>query len=130
MICRLQGYINAGCPEDALAVHNEILSKGIKTDRFTYNTLLLACVKSERMDAAMQLYAEMKVSNVASLEPCRSWLVGATVQMPLASSMYLNTWYWFSQDEAQKIGSHYLFPDTVTYTTLIKVCFGTDSCSC
>ncbi|KAI3898999.1 hypothetical protein MKW92_011277 [Papaver armeniacum] len=83
----MKGYINAGCSEDALTVHNEILSKGIKTDRFTYNTLLLACVKSERMDAAMQLYAEMK-------------------------------------DEAQKIGSHDLFPDIVTYTTLIKG-FGT-----
>ncbi|KAI3961463.1 hypothetical protein MKX01_001199 [Papaver californicum] len=79
----MKGYINAGCPEDALTVHSEILSKGMKTDRFTYNTLLLACVKSERMNAAMQLYAEMK-------------------------------------DEAQKNGNRDLYPDIVTYTTLIK----------
>ncbi|OVA10234.1 CBS domain [Macleaya cordata] len=79
----MKGYINAGFPQDALTVHDEILRKGLKTDRCTYNTLVFACVKSGRMDSAMRLFAEMK-------------------------------------DEAQKIDRHDLFPDVVTYTTLLK----------
>jgi pentatricopeptide repeat protein len=40
---------------------NEILHQGIMPDRLTYNTLILACVQSEKLDVAMQLFAEMKV---------------------------------------------------------------------
>jgi pentatricopeptide repeat protein len=40
---------------------DEILYQGIMPDRLTYNTLILACVESEKLDVAMQLFAEMKV---------------------------------------------------------------------
>lgn len=57
-----QGYANTDFPLDALAVRDEILRRGLKPDRRTCNTLVHAFVKSGKMDSAMQLVAEMKVS--------------------------------------------------------------------
>ncbi|CAJ2674845.1 unnamed protein product [Trifolium pratense] len=56
----IKGHINSGCPETAINMLNEILHQGIMPDRLTYNTLILACVQSEKLDVAMQLFAEMK----------------------------------------------------------------------
>ncbi|PNY02435.1 pentatricopeptide repeat-containing protein at5g10690-like protein, partial [Trifolium pratense] len=56
----IKGHINSGCPDTAINMLNEILHQGIMPDRLTYNTLILACVQSEKLDVAMQLFAEMK----------------------------------------------------------------------
>ncbi|XP_045813649.1 pentatricopeptide repeat-containing protein At5g10690 [Trifolium pratense] len=56
----IKGHINSGCPDTAINMLNEILHQGIMPDRLTYNTLILACVHSEKLDVAMQLFAEMK----------------------------------------------------------------------
>ncbi|XP_061362550.1 pentatricopeptide repeat-containing protein At5g10690 [Gastrolobium bilobum] len=56
----MKGYINSGCPHTAINMLNEILHHGIMPNRLTYNTLILACVKSEKLDAAMQFFEEMK----------------------------------------------------------------------
>ncbi|XP_054793552.1 pentatricopeptide repeat-containing protein At5g10690 isoform X4 [Prosopis cineraria] len=56
----IKGYITAGFPQDAVNLHNEILRHGMKPDRLTYNTLILACVKSQNMDTAMQFFENMK----------------------------------------------------------------------
>lgn len=58
----MKGYANTDSPLDALAVRDEVLHQGLKPDRLTYNTLVLACVKSGKMDSAMQLFVEMKVA--------------------------------------------------------------------
>lgn len=79
----IKGYMNIGLPQDAFAVRDEILHHGLKLDRHTYNTLVFACVKSGQMDAAIQLFSEMK-------------------------------------DEAEKMNRQEIFPDAVTYTTLLK----------
>lgn len=63
-----QGYTNTDFPLGALAVRDEILRQGLKPDKLTYNTLILSCVKSRRMDVAMGLLAEMKVKKMLSLE--------------------------------------------------------------
>lgn len=68
----IQGYITAGFPMAALSVHDEILQQGLKPDRLTYNTLIFACVKTEKLDTAMRYFEEMKVSSlysITSLEP-------------------------------------------------------------
>ncbi|EEF46790.1 pentatricopeptide repeat-containing protein, putative [Ricinus communis] len=79
----MKGYINAGCPQAAVAMRNEILQLGLTPDRLTYNTLILACVKSKSLDAAMSFFEEMK-------------------------------------DEARQTNNVNLYPDVVTYTTLLK----------
>ncbi|RDX93976.1 Pentatricopeptide repeat-containing protein, partial [Mucuna pruriens] len=56
----MKGYINSGCPQTAINMLNEILRQGIMPDRLTYNTLILACVESKKLDAAMQFFEEMK----------------------------------------------------------------------
>ncbi|THU71499.1 hypothetical protein C4D60_Mb04t02080 [Musa balbisiana] len=56
----IKGYTNSDFPLGALAVRDEILRQGLKPDKLTYNTLIFACVKSGRIDAAVQLLAEMK----------------------------------------------------------------------
>ncbi|TKY58236.1 Pentatricopeptide repeat-containing protein [Spatholobus suberectus] len=56
----MKGYINSGCPHTAINVLNEILRQGVMPDRLTYNTLILACVESKKLDAAMQFFEEMK----------------------------------------------------------------------
>ncbi|XP_050219588.1 pentatricopeptide repeat-containing protein At5g10690 [Mercurialis annua] len=56
----MKGYINAGCPQAAVAVWDEISHLGLTPDRLTYNTLILARVKSKSLDAAMSLFKEMK----------------------------------------------------------------------
>ncbi|XP_020523682.1 pentatricopeptide repeat-containing protein At5g10690 isoform X2 [Amborella trichopoda] len=56
----IKGYTNSEKPLDALSVYDEMLREGLKPDRLTYNTLLLACVKSGEMDIAMRLFREMK----------------------------------------------------------------------
>lgn len=56
----IKGHINSGCPHTAINMLNEILHQGIMPDRLTYNTLILACVQSEKLDVAMQLFGEMK----------------------------------------------------------------------
>lgn len=60
----MKGYISAGCPQDALPVHDEILELGLTPDRLTYNTLISACVKAGKLDAAMQFFDEMKVTSM------------------------------------------------------------------
>uniref|UniRef100_A0A5B7BNC4 CBS domain-containing protein n=1 Tax=Davidia involucrata TaxID=16924 RepID=A0A5B7BNC4_DAVIN len=79
----MKGYTSTGFPQAALGVHDEILRQGLNPDRLTYNTLIFACVKAEKFDAAMQFFEEMK-------------------------------------DKTQKFGHDDLFPDVVTYTTLLK----------
>ncbi|KAH8504036.1 hypothetical protein H0E87_011613 [Populus deltoides] len=79
----MKGYISAGCPQDALPVHDEILELGLTPDRLTYNTLISACVKAGKLDAAMQFFDEMK-------------------------------------DKAQNFSRDKLYPDVVTYTTLLQ----------
>lgn len=61
-LSNFQGYITAGSPQAALNVYEEILRLGLKPDRLTYNTLINACVKLEKLDAAMHILEEMKVS--------------------------------------------------------------------
>ncbi|XP_020235167.1 pentatricopeptide repeat-containing protein At5g10690 isoform X1 [Cajanus cajan] len=56
----MKGYINSGCPHTAINMLNEILRQGIMPDRLTYNTLILACVESKKLDVAMQFFEEMK----------------------------------------------------------------------
>ncbi|ESW33309.1 hypothetical protein PHAVU_001G059500 [Phaseolus vulgaris] len=56
----IKGYINSGYPHTAINMLNEILRQGIMPDRLTYNTLILACVESEKLDTAMQFFEEMK----------------------------------------------------------------------
>ncbi|KDP33451.1 hypothetical protein JCGZ_07022 [Jatropha curcas] len=79
----MKGYINAGYPQTALTVRDEILRLGLTLDRLTYNTLIFACVKAEKLDAAMRFFEEMK-------------------------------------DKSQEPNSGYLYPDIITYTTLLK----------
>ncbi|KAJ6383134.1 hypothetical protein OIU77_031544 [Salix suchowensis] len=79
----MKGYIGAGCPEDALPVHEEILELGLTPDRLTYNTLISACVKAGKLDDAMRFFDEMK-------------------------------------DKAQNFSRDKLYPDVVTYTTLLQ----------
>lgn len=62
MFFTYQGYISAGCPQEALRTHDEILQRGLNPDRLTYNTLIFACVKMENLDTAMLFFEQMKVS--------------------------------------------------------------------
>ncbi|XP_027939071.1 pentatricopeptide repeat-containing protein At5g10690 isoform X1 [Vigna unguiculata] len=56
----IKGYVNSGFPHTAINMLNEILRQGIMPDRLTYNTLILACVESGKLDTAMQFFEEMK----------------------------------------------------------------------
>ncbi|KAL2525364.1 Pentatricopeptide repeat-containing protein [Abeliophyllum distichum] len=79
----MKGYISAGCPQEALSTHDEILRQGLNPDRLTYNTLIFACVKMENLDFAMLFFEHMK-------------------------------------DKARKDDDQDIFPDLVTYTTLLQ----------
>ena len=59
-----QGYISSGVPQAALAMYNEMLNLELKPDRLTYNTLISACVKINKLDAAMYFFKEMKVTSM------------------------------------------------------------------
>ncbi|WVY90152.1 hypothetical protein V8G54_035666 [Vigna mungo] len=83
----IKGYVNSGYPHTAINMLNEILRQGIRPDRLTYNTLILACVESGKLDTAMQFFEEMK-------------------------------------GRAQKFVNDDMFPDIVTYTTLLKFLMG------
>lgn len=61
---KFQGHINAGSPEVALTLHEEMLDLGLDPDRLTYNTLIFACVKIEKLDVAMSFYEQLKVSSM------------------------------------------------------------------
>lgn len=56
----MKGYIRTGAPEVTFTLHDEMLRQGLKPDKLTYNTLILAAVKTERFDSAMQFLEEMK----------------------------------------------------------------------
>ncbi|KAJ4709703.1 putative Pentatricopeptide repeat-containing protein [Melia azedarach] len=56
----MKGHINAGSPEVAIALHEEMLHLGLDPDRLTYNTLIFACVKTEKLDVAMSFYKQLK----------------------------------------------------------------------
>lgn len=80
----MKGYISSGVPQAALAMYNEMLNVELKPDRLTYNTLISACVKINKLDAAIHFFEEMK-------------------------------------EQADKYDQEDIFPDVVTYTTLLKV---------
>ncbi|KAG7024513.1 Pentatricopeptide repeat-containing protein [Cucurbita argyrosperma subsp. argyrosperma] len=79
----MKGYISSGVPQAALALYNEMLNLELKPDKLTYNTLISACVKINKLDAAMYFFEEMK-------------------------------------ERAGKYNQEDIFPDVVTYTTLLK----------
>ncbi|XP_008466304.2 pentatricopeptide repeat-containing protein At5g10690 isoform X3 [Cucumis melo] len=79
----MKGYISSSVPQAALAMYNEMLNLELKPDRLTYNTLISACVKINKLDAAMHFFEEMK-------------------------------------ERADKYDQEDVFPDVVTYTTLLK----------
>ncbi|KAG8381974.1 hypothetical protein BUALT_Bualt05G0028300 [Buddleja alternifolia] len=83
LIFLYQGHITAGCPQEALGLHDEMLRHGLNPDRLSYNTLIFACVKSERLEAAMLFFEQMK-------------------------------------EKAQNNKCCDVFPDLVTYTTLLQ----------
>ncbi|KAI3435397.1 CBS domain-containing protein [Psidium guajava] len=56
----MKGYINSGFPQAALNVHEKMSQQGLDPDRLTYNTLILACIKTGNLDAAMRFFIEMK----------------------------------------------------------------------
>lgn len=64
MFYYFQGHINAGSPEVAIALHEEMLHLGLDPDRLTYNTLIFACVKTEKLDVAMSFYKQLKVARM------------------------------------------------------------------
>lgn len=57
-----QGHITAKNPEAAISLHNEMSHLGLKLDRLSYNTLILACVKTGKLDVAVSFYEELKVA--------------------------------------------------------------------
>lgn len=59
-----QGYINTGHPLAAIAVYEEILRSGLKPDKLTYNKLIYACVKTDKLNTAMHVLEEMKVASM------------------------------------------------------------------
>lgn len=59
-----QGHINAGSPEVAIALHDEMLRVGLEPDRLTYNTLISACVRTGKLDVAMSFYKQLKVARM------------------------------------------------------------------
>lgn len=59
----MKGYITTGSPDAAFAVYDDMLCRGLRPDRITYNTLILAAVKTEKLHTAMQFLEEMKVSS-------------------------------------------------------------------
>ncbi|XP_038698882.1 pentatricopeptide repeat-containing protein At5g10690 isoform X1 [Tripterygium wilfordii] len=79
----MKGYISMGFPQGALALQEEILRLGVEPDRVTYNTLISACLKAEKLDVAMSFFKEMK-------------------------------------DRAWEYSHEDLYPDVVTYTTLLQ----------
>ncbi|EHA8592147.1 hypothetical protein COCNU_contig69311863G000010 [Cocos nucifera] len=57
----MKGYTKTDFPLDALTIRDEMLRRGLKPDKLTYNTLIFACIRHGRVDIAIQLLAEMKV---------------------------------------------------------------------
>lgn len=63
-LLNFQGYINTGLPQAAITAYEEILRLGLRPDKITYNTLIFACVKTEKLDSAMHVLKEMKVASM------------------------------------------------------------------
>lgn len=52
----IKGYINVGCPQAAIGIHDEILRRGLNPDKITYNHLIYACIKAGNLDAATEFF--------------------------------------------------------------------------
>lgn len=98
-----------------------MLNVELKPDRLTYNTLISACVKINKLDAAIHFFEEMKVTSMywkPSLEPPNkfiNWLINRPVFIFCYSEFHS------FQEQADKYDQEDIFPDVVTYTTLLKV---------
>ena len=68
-----QGYINTGHPLAAIAGYEEILRLGLKPDKLSYNKLIYACVKTNKLDIAMHVLEEMKVASMYPEGQFRAW---------------------------------------------------------
>lgn len=64
MFYNLQGHISAGSPDVALTLLDEMLYLGLEPDRLTYNALILAHVKTEKLDVAMSFHEQLKVASM------------------------------------------------------------------
>lgn len=60
----MKGHISAGSPEAAIKLHDEMSRVGLEPDRLSYNTLISACIKSEKLDVAMSFYEQLKVASM------------------------------------------------------------------
>lgn len=59
-----QGHITDGSPEEAITLFHEMSCLGLEPDRHTYNTLILASMKSEKLDVALSFFEKMKVASM------------------------------------------------------------------
>lgn len=56
----IKGHISAGSPEVVINLHDEMSHVGLDPDRLIYNTLISACIKTEKLDVAMSFYEQLK----------------------------------------------------------------------
>lgn len=64
MFYHFQGHISAGSPEVVINLHDEMSHVGLDPDRLIYNTLISACIKTEKLDVAMSFYEQLKVASM------------------------------------------------------------------
>lgn len=116
-----QGCINAGSPVGAIAMYDEILRLGLNPDRLTFNTLISACVKTDKLELAMHFFEEMKVPSIYLRGQFRAWIC-TLIALDNCLDQEIRNLFCSFQDKARKFHDD-VFPDVVTYTTLLKVHF-------
>ncbi|XP_057516539.1 pentatricopeptide repeat-containing protein At5g10690 isoform X3 [Amaranthus tricolor] len=114
----LKGYITTGAPEATFTVHNDMLRQGLKPDRLTYNTLILAAVKTGKLDFAMQFFEEMKDAawkyNLKDLSPDNVTYTTLLKGAALANDIHLLQMIMMDMQTLESLSI-----DRVAYTALV-----------
>ncbi|XP_057516540.1 pentatricopeptide repeat-containing protein At5g10690 isoform X4 [Amaranthus tricolor] len=114
----MKGYITTGAPEATFTVHNDMLRQGLKPDRLTYNTLILAAVKTGKLDFAMQFFEEMKDAawkyNLKDLSPDNVTYTTLLKGAALANDIHLLQMIMMDMQTLESLSI-----DRVAYTALV-----------
>ncbi|XP_024532860.1 pentatricopeptide repeat-containing protein At5g10690 isoform X1 [Selaginella moellendorffii] len=115
----IKGYARSENPLEALKVREEMQLRGMQLNKLSWNSLVMACVRGQDMDAALEILEEMKEAGKYSVDLAPDVVTYTTLIKGLADAGNLDG---VLKMVAEMKASTSCVIDRVGYTAIIDAC--------